>query len=93
MDCAVFGISFDTPADNQAFRTKFEFPFALLSDPDRAVGALYQTTRAPDDSYANFPQRISYLIDPAGVIVTSYAVTDPAGHAEEVLADLEAAQR
>ena len=89
----MLGISFDQPADNQAFRQKFDFPFTLLSDPDKTVGALYEALRAPDDKFANFSQRISYLIDPAGVIVKAYEVTDPAGHAGEVLADLEAAQR
>jgi peroxiredoxin Q/BCP len=93
LDCRVFGISFDTPADNKAFRDKFQFPFSLLSDTDRAIGAIYQTTRDPGEKFANFPQRISYLIDPQGTIVTAYEVTDPGGHATEVLADLEAARR
>lgn len=47
-------------------------------------------TRAPDDQYAAFPQRISYLIDHDGVIRRSYRVADVAAHAEEVLADLAA---
>ncbi len=64
-----------------------------MSDPDKTVGALYQATRDSNEKYANFPKRISYLIDPAGVIVKTYDVTDPAGHAGEVLADLEAAER
>lgn len=37
--------------------------------------------------------RISYLIDPDGVITNHYEVSDPAGHAGVVLADLEANQR
>lgn len=49
--------------------------------------------RDPGDQYANFPNRISYLIDPDGTITMSYEVTDPAGHAAEVLADLSAAKR
>jgi len=31
---------------------------------------------------------VSYLIDPDGVIRRAYTVTDTAGHAAEVLADL-----
>ena len=45
--------------------------------------------RDPSDPYAAVPKRISYLIDPSGVIAKSYEVTDPAGHAREVLADLD----
>jgi peroxiredoxin len=37
--------------------------------------------------------RVSYLIDPEGVITNHYDVTDPAGHAVVVLADLETAAR
>jgi peroxiredoxin len=46
--------------------------------------------RAPDHQYANFPERFSYLIDPTGNIAKAYNVTDIAGHASEVLADLAA---
>jgi peroxiredoxin len=35
------------------------------------------------------PLRISYLIDPQGVIAKAYEVTDPAGHAAGVVADLQ----
>ncbi len=49
--------------------------------------------RNPDDKFADYPQRISYLIDPEGVIVKSYEVADPGGHGAAVLADLAAAQR
>lgn len=89
----MLGISFDTPADNKAFKEKFDFPFALLSDPDRTIGTIYEATRDPGDKFANFSKRVSYLIDPDGVIVHAYDVTDPGGHASDVLADLEAAQR
>lgn len=89
----MFGASFDTPEDNNAFAEKFEFPFRLLSDVDRTVGALYEVQRSADDPFASYPMRLSYLIDPDGVIAKAYEVTDPAGHATEVLADLEALKR
>jgi peroxiredoxin Q/BCP len=91
--CRIVGISFDTPAENAAFKEKFDLPFPLLSDENKAVGTAYQVLRASDDPFADFPQRISYLIDPEGVIQKAYAVTDPAGHATEVLADLTALLR
>ncbi len=89
----MLGISFDTPTDNRSFRDKNSFPFSLLCDTDHSVGARYEVLRDPGDKFAGFPQRISYLIDPEGRIAKSYEVTDPAGHAAEVLADLEAARR
>jgi thioredoxin-dependent peroxiredoxin len=91
-DCRVFGASFDTPEENKAFHDAQEFPFPLLSDVDHAVGSVYGVTRAPDHPYANYPERISYLIDPSGAIAKSYAVTDIATHAADVLADLKMLQ-
>ena len=88
-DCVVLGISFDVPADNKAFADSQEFGFPLLSDVDRQVGRQYGVLRSGDDQYADFPQRLSYLIDPDGVIRKAYVVTDVAGHAAEVLADLD----
>lgn len=89
----MLGISFDVPADNKAFRDKFDFPFTLLSDPDKRVGAAYEVLRDPGDDFADYSRRISYLIDPEGKIVKAYEVSDPAGHAAEVLVDLAAAKR
>jgi peroxiredoxin len=45
--------------------------------------------RPPDDKYAGFPRRYSYLIDPDGLIRHAYDVTDVATHADDVLADLD----
>jgi peroxiredoxin Q/BCP len=87
-DCAVLGASFDTPAENKEFADAQAFGFPLLSDVDRQVGEAYQVVRRSDDQYAEFPMRISYLIDPDGVIRRSYTVADVAGHADQVLRDL-----
>ena len=84
----MLGASFDTPEDNRAFAEAERFGYRLLSDVDRSVGAAYEAARPPDDPYASVPKRISYLIDPEGVIQRAYEVTDKAGHADEVLSDL-----
>jgi len=93
LDCVVFGASFDDVESNHAFATAQQFPFRLLSDVDRTVGRQYQAARNSDHQYADYPERISYLIDPEGVIRRSYAVHDVAGHAAEVIADLTELQR
>jgi peroxiredoxin Q/BCP len=86
----VLGASFDTPEENRAFAEAESFAFPLLSDVDRAVGTAYGATRPPDDQYAAMPRRVSFLIDPDGIVRKTYEVTDPAAHADEVLADLDA---
>jgi len=88
LNCVVLGASFDTVGENHAFATAQQFPFRLLSDVDRTVGERYQVVRPSGHQYADYPERISYLIDPDGVIRRSYAVHDVASHAAEVIADL-----
>ena len=89
LGAVVVGASFDTPAENLAFAEAQHFPFRLLSDVDRTAGAAYEVVRPPTDQYAAYPRRVSYLIDPSGVIRRAYDVTDVAAHADTVLADLQ----
>jgi hypothetical protein len=65
--CSVIGLSFDTVSDNKAWAENQGFEFRLLSDEDHRVGRLYEVEREPDDQYAAFPLRVSYLVDPEGV--------------------------
>ena len=81
------------PADNKAFRDDQQFPFRLLSDVDKRVGTAYQVLRDPDDPFADYPQRIAYLIDPDGNVAAADEVTDPAGYGAEALSTLAAAKR
>ena len=85
----ILGASFDTPEENLAFAEAQQFPFRLLSDVDRTVGKQYEVARPADDSYADYPMRVAYLIDPSGVIKRVYDVKDVSAHASEVLADLQ----
>jgi peroxiredoxin len=62
-----------------------------LSDWDEQVGVAYET-RAPGTEKVKFAKRLSYLIDPDGVIAKSYEVGDVGAHPAEVLRDLRALQ-
>ena len=86
------GISFDTPDDQLAFAGGQNFGYTLLCDTTKEIGEAYEAKKGPDEQWADFPRRISYLIDPDGVIVKGYEVTDVGGHSSEVLADILAAQ-
>jgi peroxiredoxin Q/BCP len=93
----VLGVSFDSVADQKKFAETEGFPFRLLSDPDKTMGAAYDAIRQEGEKYfeAGIPRRISYLIDPEGKIAKLYDVEvddlDLAGHAEALLADIRAA--
>ncbi len=81
----ILGISCDTPEENRLFKEKFDFPFDLLSDQDRRVSMAYG---AADTADAQYPDRISYLINPDGLVGRVYAQVDPGQHPEVVLRDL-----
>jgi len=83
-NCAVLGVSFDSPADNKAFKEKFGFPYDLLSDGEKGASIQFG---ASDGSPGN-ASRVSVLIGPEGVIIKAYEKVTPADHPEQVLADL-----
>ncbi len=78
----IVGVSFDSTEDNAAFAREQRFPFDLLSDQDRAIGLAYGACDAASDA---FPRRITYLIDPGGLVVRCWTSVDVAGHAAQVL--------
>ena len=82
----VLGVSFDSVDDNRAFAEKFEFPYKLLCDGDRALGMAYHAARSAGEGYA---RRISYLIDEGGKILFAYKGVDPQTHLAEILKDLD----
>ena len=86
-------MSFDPPERNLGFAQKYGFPFPLLSDVDRSVGARYETVRAPGEASPDNAKRRTYLIDPEGRIARAYRVTDIPAHPPQVLEDLRALRR
>ena len=83
----ILGVSFDTVEENRAFAEKFDFPYPLLCDTERAIGVAYGAAESADASHA---KRISYLIDPEGVIAEVYGDVKPADHPGQVLEALAA---
>lgn len=79
----VLGISKDSPESHIKFKEKYELPFTLLSDPGQS------TIQAYGASGTLFNKRITYIIDPEGVIAKVYPDVDPASHAMELLNDLK----
>ena len=84
----ILGASYDTPEEARAFAEMNGLGFRLVCDVDRSVAAAYQVLRPPGDQYEHFPLRVSYLIDPDGVVRKAYVVADVRGHATDILDDL-----
>jgi len=91
--CHIVGMSFDPPEENKAWAEAQSFGFRLLSDVDHRVGRLFGVEREPDDQYSDFPLRVSYLVDPDGIIRKTYAVSGVEEHAVSVLSTLDELSR
>ena len=85
-NAVVLGASFDSVAENKAFAEKFSFPFLLLSDTDRKLGALYGACE-PGATGGN-AKRVAYVIDPQGKIKRVWEKVDVKAFSDEVLSSL-----
>jgi len=80
----VFGISSDSVESHKKFAEKYQLPFTLLSDTKKEVINTYGADGVL------FNKRISYLVDPNGVIEKVYPKVDPTSHGVEILKDIYA---
>lgn len=91
LNCQILGVSYDSPEKNHEFASRHRFIYPLLT-ADYALAETYGAKRPDDDEWYDVPLRVSYLIDPDGIIRKAYKVLDPSTHPEQVLADLRALQ-
>jgi peroxiredoxin Q/BCP len=90
-EVTILGISRDTLASHDKFKTKMCFPFELLSDEDEKVCKLFDVIREKN-MYGRKVigiERSTFLIDAAGVLRSEWRKVKVDGHALKVL---EAAQ-
>lgn len=87
---AVLGISPDSVKSHKKFEEKYQLPFTLLADEDKAVANAYGVWGRKKFMGREYDGvfRTSFLIDPKGVIAKVYEGVKPEAHAAEVLADL-----
>ncbi len=83
----VLGVSPDGVKSHQKFKTKYELPFTLLSDPDHAVANVYGAWGEKKLYGKTFVGvlRTTYVIDEEGVIESICLKVRPKGHAEQIL--------
>ena len=91
----VLGVSKDTPRSHQKFAEKYNLPFTLLSDPDMTIIEKYGAYKEKKmfGKSVRGTLRISYVINPDGVIAKVYPAVDPANHAAELLNDIKVLQK
>lgn len=93
MNAEILGVSFEPPEKNHVFAESESFPYRLLSDTSKQVGKAYGVAFPDDHQYTDYSKRYSFLINPEGFIHKIYSVKDILGHPDQVLYDLEEAQK
>jgi len=86
----VLGVSPDTAASHQKFKSKFKLPFPLLADPDHKVAERYGAWGERSMYGRKFQGilRTTFVIGPDGRIKKVFERVKPKGHAGEVLETL-----
>ena len=84
---AVIGVSRDSAASHDKFKTKYELPFPLASDADGKVCEAYGTWVEKSMYGRKYMgiERATFLIDGKGVIRHIWRKVKVTGHAAEVL--------
>ncbi|GAC1514485.1 MAG: peroxiredoxin [Terriglobales bacterium] len=87
----VLGVSVDSADSHKQFCTKEGLNFKLLSDTDHRVSSLYGSLT--NLGLVKFASRHTFIIDPQGKIVRTFADVNPNKHSEEVLTALDELQK
>ena len=85
LNAAVVGVSTDKAPTLAKFRDKHDFGFPLLSDSEKEISTAYGTLK----DHGKSSNRVTYLIDPEGVVRAVWPKVKVDGHAEAVLARLK----
>ncbi len=86
LNAIVLGVSFDSVESHKKFIEKYNLPFVLLADTNRAVAKAYGIA---DDRTPVAP-RVTFIIDKSGKIAYVDPKVNPATHAAEIRAALAA---
>lgn len=78
----IIGVSKDSISSHKEFVNKYNLPFTLLSDPNKEIIKTY-------DADGVFTKRITYIINPKGIIIKIYPDVNPSTHVQEILNDLD----
>jgi peroxiredoxin Q/BCP len=84
----IVGVSPDSVASHEKFKTKMKFPFELLADEDHAVCNLFEVYKEKSMYGRKYMgvERSTFLIDADGVLRREWRKVKVPGHADAVLA-------
>lgn len=95
LNSCVFGISRDTLACHERFKTKYGFPFELIDDSDEQFCQFFDVMKQKNmyGKSVRGIERSTFLINPEGKIAHVWRKVSVDGHVNEVLATLAALQQ
>ena len=84
----VIGVSGDSQASHEKFIAKYELPFTLLVDADRAIARAYGAWGMKKNYGKEYEGviRSTFIIDPSGKVAKAWPRVKPDTHGAEVLA-------
>ncbi len=87
----IFGISRDTVKSHENFKSKFSFPFELLSDSEELACTSFSVIKMKNmyGKQVRGIERSTFVIDQHGVLVREWRGVKVDGHASEVLAFIQ----
>ncbi len=90
----VVGVSRDSLKSHENFKRKMGFPFELISDPDEKLCTLFDVIRMKNmyGKQVRGLERSTFLIDASGRLRREWRGVKVPGHADEVLAAVQALQ-
>lgn len=83
----IFGISRDSLKSHENFKTKFSFPFDLLSDSSELACGLFNVMKMKNmyGKQVRGIERSAFVINTKGILVKEWRGVKADGHANEVL--------
>lgn len=89
LNAIVLGVSFDSVESHKKFIEKYNLPFVLLADTNKAVAKAYGIA----DDHTPVAPRVTFIIDRSGKIAYVNPKVNPAAHAAELRAALATLDR
>jgi peroxiredoxin Q/BCP len=87
LGCEIFGISRDSLKSHEGFKTKMNFPFELLADPDERVCKAFGVMKDKNmyGRKVRGIERSTFVVGDDGKLLREWRGVKVPGHAEEVL--------
>ena len=90
-NAVIFGVSRDSVASHEKFKTKYNFPFHLISDESESLCKLFDVIKEKNMYGRKYMgiERSTFLINDEGILVEEWRKVKVKGHAQAVLDTLD----